>query len=167
MLRKFLIIISLFVSSFVLVACDENGELDENFDPTPYLGEAFQKVANHEGVMISPQSAKWIYADDDASNLSILYLFTAFGRSGSEGTFYAMVTIYVNKDTESLEAAFIDRIYYDELGASKSSAQGYQELYVNMLAQVKAIEDRLVEEGVFTSDVILSAMQFVTAPSAS
>jgi hypothetical protein len=167
MLRKFLIILSIFVTSLVLVACDENGELDENFDPTPYLGEAFQRVANYEGVMIAPQSAKWIYADDDTSNLSILYLFTAFGRSGSTGTFYAMVTIYVNKDTESLEAAFIDRIYYDELGASQSSAQAYQILYVNMLAQMQAIENRLVEEGVFTSEVIASAMQYVTAPSAS
>lgn len=167
MRRKIRLLFILIVTSLLLVACNDDGELRDDFDPTPYLGEAFQQVTNYEGVMISPQSAKWIYADDETSDLSILYLFTSFGRNGATETFYAMVTIYINKETESLEASFIDRIYYDELGATKSSAQGYKDLYDSMLAQMNEVEGRLVEEGVFSSTVIAAAMQNVTGPTGS
>lgn len=165
MMQRFFLLLMACIMSLTLIACNEDGSLDGDFDPTPYLAEAFQLLTNYEEVIITPQSARWIYADDD-SNLGILYLFTAFGRSDSSSTFYAMTTIYVNKDSQSLEAAFIDRIYYDELGATISSAQGYQDLYDNMLSQTRE-NSFYVEVGIISNDVISAAMQEVTGPNGS
>jgi hypothetical protein len=165
MIKKIGVMLGFICISLLLVACDDQGELKDDFDPTPYLAEAFQSLTNYEQVLISPQTAKWIYSEETGENLSVLFLFTSFGRTGESGTFYAMMTIYLNKAEESVEASFIDRIYYDELGASQTSAQGYQSLYNGILEQRQAASNATVELGDLTFEVISSAMQSVSYPN--
>ncbi|PKK93354.1 MAG: hypothetical protein CVV61_05055 [Tenericutes bacterium HGW-Tenericutes-6] len=147
MIRKLFTLISILMLVFTLVSCNDEGELEDDFDPYPYLAEAFQRLEDYEEVSISPKTAKWVYADDETEELSLLYLFVSFGRTGSSDTFYAMLTIYINKPLEQEEATFIDRIYLDELGADQSSATGFQILYDNMLSQVSENEQFLVQTG--------------------
>lgn len=158
MILRVFVLLNIIMMSILLTACNDEGELDEGFDPTPYLAEAFQRLATYEQVSINPETAKWIYADQEDSELSVLYLFVSFGRSGESSTFYAMLTVYINKVLEAEENTFIDRIYLDELGADQSSLTGFNIMYDNMLNQVNENELFTVELGDISSETIAAAM---------
>lgn len=161
-MKRILLLIMMIGFLFIIAACSNNDDSNE-FDATPYLGEAFQRLTNHEQVRIGPKSAKWIYTETSDSELAVLHLFVNFTRQ-SEGDYYAMMTIYVNHLEETLVDVFIDRVYNDELQLTISSAQSYQNMYQSMLSQVEAYANSVVQTGDITDTMIENAMRGVTTP---
>jgi benzoyl-CoA reductase/2-hydroxyglutaryl-CoA dehydratase subunit BcrC/BadD/HgdB len=163
MMRKLSWTIGLFVVLTLVSACQPHEDVGDDFDPSPYLSQAFQVIVNQENSAISPISATWIYADEGtASELSVVFIFSSFHKIQTNAVDYAMVTAYINKTTESLEGIFGDQINNDELEATTSSAQAFAELYVAILTQMQADENRLVLEGVFSQTQIADAMALLS-----
>jgi len=167
-MQKLIISIGLFITLSLMSACQPHEDVGEDFDPSPYLSQAFQVIVSQENSDINPITATWIYADDvEAEELSVVFIFSSFHKIETNAVDYAMVSAYINKTTESLEAIFGDQINNDELEASKSSAQAFAELYIAMLTQMQAVENRLVIEGVFTQTQIADAMALLSNPNLS
>lgn len=76
-----------------------------------------------------------------------------------------MVTIYLNPINETFTAAFIDRMYNDELGLSISSAQSFENLYQVMYEQASSFPDSELYTDDISSSLIQSAMQGVHSPN--
>ena len=165
-MKKFINSIMLLTVLTLVSACQPNEEVGDDFDPSPYLSQAFQVIINQENSSIDPITATWIYADDGAEEeLSVVYVFSSFHKVATSATDYAVVTAYINKTTETLAYIVGDQINNDELNASNSSAQAFAEFYVSILSQMQAVENRLVLEGVFTQTQISEAMALLTSSS--
>ncbi len=158
-MKKMMVLFMVGILGWMLSACQ--GENHDDFDPTPYLTEAYRELKHYEGVSISPEKTEWIFAESQTQELSVLYLFVTFGRIDKEGVFYAMITVYVDLEKELDLGRFIDRIYYDELGATLTSLQGFNNLYQAMLEQAKAFENTLLHVGEIEKATINRAMQGV------
>lgn len=152
----------LFVT-LLLASCAQTER--RGFDPAPYLGEAFQRLTSYEQITIEPTQARYIYAEEEGADLAVLFLFVTFTRADDAALKYAMITVYVNPQDETLVNAFIDRIFYDELRADISSAQGFQTLYEAQLVLAEAFPNTTLTIAELTAEVIERAMQGVRAPS--
>lgn len=108
---------------------------------------------------IQTSASRYIYAEEEGSDLAVLFLFVTFTRSDEVPDKYAMITVYVNPQNETLVNAFIDRIYYDELNATQTSLQNFQHLYTAQLAQAEAFANHSVTTSDIESSVIQAAMQ--------
>lgn len=140
------------------MVCNDEGELEDGFDPPPYSAEAFERLRQYELVTIQPQTAKWVYEEEEGVDLSFMYLFTSFKHTGGDQTYYAMLTIYINKESQTKEDTFIERLYLEELNATQSSQQGFNVLYDNMLKQVVENERLRYELGDIPYQTILEEM---------
>ena len=136
-----------------LLGCARANE--RSFDPSPYLGQAFRLLAEYEESAIQVLSGKYIYVEEvEPSELAVMHLFVSFIHTNENGPFFAMITIYLNPQTETYVDAFIDRLFLDELQADQSSAQGYVILYENMLVLAEALPNSEVYLDDLTPDLI-------------
>jgi hypothetical protein len=164
MFKKLLYIFIVLVLLPLLIACNGD-EVDDTFDPTPYLTQAYQSLANYESKPITPFASKWIYTYTEDESLSVFHLFVEFNIPNDERIKYAVITIYIDRDTESLVNSFIDRMFSDELESTVSSLQSYNTFYTTVLGDMQSVETHIVTVGNIETSDIQKAMQGVTVPT--
>jgi hypothetical protein len=157
-------LMKLFLLTPLLFACSTSDPVPD-FDPKPYLTEAYQSLTAYESKPITPFASKWIYTYEENESLSVFHLFVEFTIPADQRNKYAILTIYIDRDSKTLVNSFIDRMYNDELEATVSSLSSYNTFYQTVLNDMRSVEAHIVLTGVITLEDIQSAMANVQAPT--